>query len=334
MRVLTCILASVPLVFGAAKLDNKKPDWPPKAGVKTPGIRIPMADLKAEAEIAIDAPVETFYVAADAAFLAGKTKSEILPIDLKANKAEAAIGGFNRPCATVVSAFGSVWVPNCGEAKIHRLAAKTKKITASVEVPVMSATHSVAATSDSVWVLSDDKTTLTRLDPDTNAIVAEVRLPAACNSVLFAEKDLWVTCPKDNKLLRINALTNLVEKRIDVPAQPIAAAAGESSIWVLSKTDGKITRIDPKTNKPTATIELGTPGLDGDLAFGEGYLWASQPGFPVVRIDPANDKVAQQFAGPGGGVLYVGAGSVWIPNLKPNTLSRFDPKRIKATLAD
>jgi streptogramin lyase len=290
--------------------------------------------LKAEAEIAIDAPVETFYVAADAAYLAGKSKSEILPIDLKTNKPDAALAGFNKPCGNMVSAFGSVWVANCGEAKIHRMTAKTKKITASVDVPTMAAAHAVAATPDSVWVLSDEKTTLTRIDPDTNGVVAEVRLPAACNSVLFAETALWVTCPKDNKLLRIDALTNLVDKRIDVPAQPIAAAAGESSIWVLSKTDGKITRIDPKTNKATATIELGTPGLDGDLAFGEGYLWASQPGFPVVRIDPTSDKVAQQFAGPGGGVMYVGAGSVWIPNLKPNTLSRFDPKRIKATLAD
>ena len=334
MRVLTCILASVPLVFGAAKLDNKKPDWPPKAGVKTPGIRIPMADLKADAEIATDAPVETFYVATDAAFLAGKAKSEVLPIDLKTNRTDAAVPGFNKPCANVVSAFGSLWFASCGEAKIHRLAGKTKKITASVDVPTTSAAHALAATPDSVWVLSDDKTTLTRIDPDTNGIVAEVRLPGGCNSVLFAETALWVTCPKENKLLRINALTNLVEKRIDVPAQPIASAAGESNIWVLSKADGKITRIDPKTNKATATIELGTPGLDGDLAFGEGYLWASQPGFPVVRIDPASDKVAQQFAGPGGGALYIGAGSIWIPNLKPNTLSRFDPKRIKATLAD
>ena len=334
MRVLTCILASVPLVFGAAKLDNKKPDWPPKAGVKTPGIRIPMADLNSEAEIVIDAPVETFYVAADAAFVAGKPTTEILPLDLKTNKPEAALAGFNRPCGNMVAAFGTVWVANCGAPRIHRLAVKDKKITGSVDVPAMAAAHPLAATPDSVWVLSDEKTTLTRIDPDTNGIVAEIRLPAACNSVLFAENALWVTCPKENKLLRIDALTNLVDKRIEVPAQPIAAAAGQSSIWVLSKTEGKITRIDPKTNKIAATVELGTPGLDGDLAFGEGYLWASQPGFPVVRIDPATDKVAQQFAGPGGGALYVGAGSVWIPNLKPNTLSRFDPKRIKATLAD
>jgi hypothetical protein len=53
-----------------------------------------------------------------------------------------------------------------------------------------------------------------------------------------------------------------------------------------------------------------------------------------MRIDPATDKVVQQFVGDGGGQVYFGGGSVWTFNLKANTLSRFDPKRIKATLAE
>jgi hypothetical protein len=91
---------------------------------------------------------------------------------------------------------------------------------------------------------------------------------------------------------------------------------------------------DPKTNKAAATIELGTPGLNGDLAFGEGYLWARPARLPGGAELTLRATSRTAFAGPGGGVLYVGAGSVWIPNLKANTLSRFDPKRIKATLAD
>jgi hypothetical protein len=117
MRVLTCILATVPLVFGAAKLDNKKTRLATESRREDARYPHPMADLKAEAEIAIDAPVETFYVAADAAYLAGKSKSEILPIDLKTNRPDAALAGFNKPCGNMVSAFGSVWVPNCGERK-------------------------------------------------------------------------------------------------------------------------------------------------------------------------------------------------------------------------
>ena len=152
--------------------------------------------------------------------------------------------------------------------------------------------------------------------------------------MLFAENALWITCPKDGKVLRVNATTNLVVNRVDTSAEPVALAAGEGSVWAFCKTEGKIARIDPKTNKAGATIELKTPGLAGELTFGEGFLWASAPGYPVMRIDPATDKVVQQFAGDGGGAIYFAAGSIWIPNLKPKTVSRFDPKRIKATLAE
>jgi streptogramin lyase len=151
---------------------------------------------------------------------------------------------------------------------------------------------------------------------------------------LFAENALWVTCPKESKVFRVDPNTNVVVNRIEVPAQPVSLAFGETSVWVLCKTDGKVVRIDPKTNKTGATVELKTPGLPGEIAFGEGFLWASSPGFPMMRIDPGTDKVVQQFVGEGGGQLSFAGGSVWAFNLKANTLSRFDPKRIKATLAE
>jgi DNA-binding beta-propeller fold protein YncE len=302
------------------------------AGVKTPGVQIPMASLKAEAEIVLESPAESVFVTGETAYVA--TKSQLLPLNLKTNKVDAAIGALKTPCSNLTTAFRSTWVPNCAESKIDRWDARGLKVAASVAVPVSAHRQSVAASADSLWVLSDEKTTLSRIDPDTNKVVAEIRLPAACNSILFADNALWVTCPKDSKVFRIDPNTNVVVNRIDVPGQPISLAFGEATVWVFCKTDGKVVRIDPKTNKTGAMVELKTPGLEGEIAFGEGFVWASSPGFPMMRIDPATDKVAQQFVGDGGGELYFGGGSVWAFNLKANTLSRFDPKRIKATLAE
>jgi len=310
--------------FAAAKL---------KTGITTPGIQIPMAGLKPEAEIALPGPVDGLLIA-EKIFVASKEKNQLIPLVAKTNKAEDAIAGIQQPCATIVSAFGSVWVPSCAEQKLNRIDPKKKTITASVAVDFLVSPRSLVSSPDSLWLLSDEKTTLTRIDPEENRIVAEIRLPAGCNSIMYAEDALWVTCPKEDKLLRVDPATNLVTKRIEVSAQPVSTAFGEASIWVLCKADGKISRIDPKTNKVTTTIELKTPNVGGEVAFGEGFLWVSSPGFPITRIDAATDKVAQQFAGDGGGSLYVGSGAVWIPNLKANTLTRFDPKRIKATLAE
>jgi YVTN family beta-propeller protein len=192
----------------------------------------------------------------------------------------------------------------------------------------------LAATSDSIWVLADQKTTLARIDPEANQVVAETRLPAGCTSLIAAESAIWVTCPSEPKLLRVDPNTNLVSNRIEVAEGPISVAAGEGSIWVLSKTAGKVSRIDPKTNKVSATIPLEIPNAQGSMVFGEGSLWISVPGFPISRISPQTEKVIQQFAGEGDGILQTGLASLWLADPVRGRVLRFDPKRIAATLSE
>ena len=328
----TCFLAGVSAAYGFAPAKLPASARTTSAGVKTPGVQIPMASLKAEAEILLEAPAESVFVNAESAFVA--TKSQLLPLNLKTNKLDPVIAALKTPCSNMVNAFRSTSGSELRGIEDRPLGCSRLEVTASVAVPILAKRQSVVASPDSVWVLSDEKSTLARLDPDENKIVAEVRLPSGCNSLLFAETALWVTCASEDKVLRIDPATNLVTKRVEVPAKPVSLAFGEGSVWALCKTEGKVVRIDPKTNKSTTNIELKTPEIGGEIAFGEGFVWVSSPGFPVTRIDPANDKVAQQFTGVGGGRIYVGSGSIWIPDLKANTVSRFDPKRIKATLAE
>ena len=350
----------------------------PTHGVKTPGVLIPYASLKSDAEIALDAPPAGFLFTDAIAFTG---HAGILRFDAKTNKPfepTRDIAGIDKPCGGLLNAFSFVWTASCGKASLAKVemrpavrpggtrranpeaapssppapdaavkpAAEAPKPEAVVKLeppkpavfietgttPV--AITALAASEDSIWMLSDAKTSLLRIDPIANRIVAEMRLPAACSSILYAETALWVACPSESRLLRIDPKTNLVDKRIDIPKEPVSIAAGESSIWVLCRKEGKIARIDPKTNKVSATIELNIPNADGMIAFGEGALWASAPGFPVMRITPGNDKVAQQFHGEGGGILHFGLGSLWVSSAKSKSVFRFDPKRIQATLAD
>ena len=103
---------------------------------------------------------------------------------------------------------------------------------------------------------------------------------------------------------------------------------------MLCEKDGKIDRIDPKTNKVTKTIELGAPATAGAISIGEGSLWVSMTGFPITRIDPASEKVVQQFWGEGAGVIHAALGSVWLADSQAGKVRKFDPKRINATLAE
>ena len=151
---------------------------------------------------------------------------------------------------------------------------------------------------------------------------------------------LWLACPSLNKVIRIDPRTNQAVNRIDVPGKPASIAAGEGSVWVLCQAEGKVVRIDPKTNKVISTIELALPNTEGTIAFGEGSVWTSHVGFPITRIHPGSadkpgsEKIMQQFHGDSGGSVHVGLKSVWLIDRKLGKVTRFDPKRIAATLAD
>jgi virginiamycin B lyase len=320
-------MASVLAVSAAPKDAKKKPT----VGVQTPGVQIPFASLKSDAEIKLEAAPTGAAFTTEAFIAAGAI---VQRVDAKTNKPGDKIAGLDNACGGLLNALSSLWTVNCGTKTLAKLDAKAAKVTATIEAGAVVAPTALAASADSVWLLADDKTTLIRIDPKNNTPVAEVRLPTACTSVLSAESSLWVTCPSVDKVLRINPQTNLVEKRIDVPGQPIAVTFGEASIWVLAKKEGKVAQIDPKTNKVTATIDLAIPNANGSIVFGDGSVWASAPGFPVMRIHPGTAKLVQQFAGEGGGMIYSGLGAVWVTNPTAKTITRFDPKRIVATLAD
>jgi virginiamycin B lyase len=327
--VLVCMLSADEKTPKSAS--RKNPPAIPKVGIKTPGVQIPFASLKAEFEFDAAGKAE-FVFFSTAAFAPGKDSIE--KIDPKTNKKAEPIAGLNQPCGGMASAFESLWVPVCGTSSLARIDAKTFKVTNTIPTGLAHVPGIVAATADSVWLATDGKTTLSRIDPDQNLVVGELRVPSGCRNLIFGETALWLACPAENKVLRINPETNLVEKSIEVSAQPEALAAGEGSIWVLCRKDGKIDRIDPKTGKVSKTIETGVPGVDGALAFGDGFLWVTQTGFPLSRIDVASESVVQQFNGEGGGALALSPGAIWLANVKAGKIWRIDPKRVIATLPE
>lgn len=324
MRTLIGILAVVSTVSAASPPV-------PRQGIRIPGVQIPFSSLKPEATF--ETPERPDWIFFSTAVFV-PAKDHLDKIDVKTNKTGDPVAGLNRPCGGMVSAFGSLWIPACGDGSLARIDPKTFKVVATIASGTADVRGSLAASADSVWLLTDSKTTLSRIDPDQNAVVGELRVPAGCEGLTFGETALWLACPNENKVLRINPETNLVEKAIDVSAQPQALAIGGTSIWVLCEKEGIIDRIDPKTNKVAKSIELAVPGAKGAIAFGEGAVWVSLTGFPLTRIDPQSETVAQQFYGSGGGSIVTSPGAIWLSNPDGGTVLRIDPKRVLATLAE
>jgi len=324
--------AAKPEGSAKSKKDVKRTAPLVPGGVKTPGVPIPFASLKAEVELPV-APPWTYT--ADSLLVPNPASGTLVRLDSKTNKLSDPIADLSKPCAGAANGFGSLWIPNCATQTLARVDPKSWKITANVSAGLGSASPAVAATADSVWLLTDDKTTLSRIDPEQNLVVSELRIEAGCNTLTFGESALWLTCPAQNRILRVNPETDLVEKRIEVSAEPRALAFGENSIWALCLKEGKVEQIDPKTNKVSKTIDLQVTGSsEGGIAFSPGTIWVTLPGFPLTRIDSATGKVMQQFWGAGGGAIQFAFNAIWLSNLHEGTLWRIDPKRVLATLAE
>jgi virginiamycin B lyase len=166
---------------------------------------------------------------------------------------------------------------------------------------------------------------LARIDPTNNRVVARIRIPPASYAAAFADGSVWITSTGKNLLARVDPATNKLVSTTSVGRSPRFLTVGAGSVWTLNQGDGTISRVNTRTGRLSAAIEAGLSGSGGEIAFGEGSVWATLLGFPITRIDPATNKVAQQFTGKGGDSIRVGFGSVWLTKLDAGVVWRIDP---------
>ena len=323
-----CVVALFVCTAGA-EMPQDKPR-PKRPGVKEAHLRIPMNKLKPDNVFEIPG-VPDWIVIDEHVWVSNSPRNSVARIDPKANKIVDTIAVGKSPCSGIAAGFGAIWVPNCGDKNVSRIDTKTGKVAATLPVTIGNTEGGLATGAGSVWIMTDDKGTLARIDPGTNKVVAEIYVAPGSYTVAFADNTVWVTSTEKSVLTRVNANTNLVEETIKVGGRPRFLAVGEGSVWTVNQEDGSISRVDVKTNKVVATIEAGIPGPGGEIAVGEGSVWVTSFEYPITRIDPATNKVAQQFFGEGGDAIRVGHGSVWLSNLRQANVWRIDPKRIEAT---
>jgi streptogramin lyase len=300
--------------------------------VSTPGVRIPITKLTPAAIYAVPGAPDWMAIDKDV-WVSNEPKDSVSRLDPASDTVTTFAVG-KAPCSGLAAAFGSLWVPSCGDSTVTRLDLKDGRVQATFPLTVADSEGGVAAGAGSFWMLTDKKGTLARVDPATNTVVAEIHVAPGSYAVAFGGDAVWVTSSDKNLLTRVNARTNVIEETIGVGPKPRFLTVGEGSVWTLNQGDGSITRVDMRTNTVVATIEAGIPGGGGEISAGEGSVWATSFEFPITRIDPATNRVAQQFFGAGGDSIRAGRGWVWLTNIRAGTVWRIDPKRILAALAE
>src|SRR3954469_17888921 len=101
-----------------------QPARAPKPGVKTPGVKIPIERLKPAAVFPYAGSPDWLAVD-ESVWVSNAPKGTVARFDPKANLVAATIATGNRPCSGLAAAFGTLWVPNCGDRTITRLDLKS-----------------------------------------------------------------------------------------------------------------------------------------------------------------------------------------------------------------
>jgi YVTN family beta-propeller protein len=162
----------------------------------------------------------------------------------------------------------------------------------------------------SVWAVSDDASTLARIDPKDNSITARIAVkpvnpcPAyVCGEPAAGAGAVWLPRASDNAVLRIDLVTNAVVAKIPVGAGPMAAVVSRGAVWVANgggRRNGhaegpSVSRIDPASNVVVATVKLASARLASDRAHitaAPNAVWVTVPGRgAVIRIDPRTNAV-------------------------------------------
>lgn len=322
----TVALLSCIGTFASQDSGTKPPPPPPAA----PPLHLALTSVKPDAVIAAGGGDRRIVVTPDGVWVSNRQAGTLTRIDPKTHALGTPVAVGKEPCYSVLSAFKSVWTPLCGAPGLARVdtAAGAAKPLAVISIGIRKPGPIVSGTA-SIWMITDEGT-LARIDPDTNAIVAEVTVPSGVESMAFGEAAVWIASASGNTLTRVNGHTNVVVDTIKVGRTPSAVAVGDGAVWTLNSGDGTVSRVDPKANKVTTTIKTGVTGRGGSIAVGEGSVWLSAPGAPLTRLDPLTNRMSQQFSGPGGGALAFGLKSLWLA-ATPTEIWRIDPKRVEAT---
>jgi DNA-binding beta-propeller fold protein YncE len=190
--------------------------------------------------------------------------------------------------------------------------------------------HSSVTVGDGAVWLGDARSTIYKIDPQTEQVVKEVRVeldqsPTAAWDLAVGEGAVWVVVG-NKKLGRYSAISGADEATISLPSSSSRVLVAFGFIWVAGTGNDELYRIDPATNQIAATVELRARPTA--LAAGEGAIWVSNEGDGTVqRID---GKSGQQLAtletgAVGRAGITVGGGFVWVGTTS-GTIIQIDPR--------
>jgi YVTN family beta-propeller protein len=198
-------------------------------------------------------------------------------------------------CTAPVVGFDAVWVMSCSEKSLYKIDHTNGAILAKIPTGISdkNGEMSLATGDGSVWLLSDSTGILTRVNPETNAVIKRISVAPHSYCAAFGNGSIWVTNYINNSVQKINLETNSVIATIPVGLHPRFITASEHGVWTLNQGDGTVSKIDPTSDKVVATINVKAIGPGGDITSDSKNVWviSTNTERPVQVINSVSNKI-------------------------------------------
>ena len=295
-----------------------------RPGVKAVQRRV--TELTPAATIKLGGRPDWMVVTPDSVWLANSSIHTVHQIDPATNREVARIECPGEPDSGITAGFGHIWVPITQPTpSLLGIDEHTHRIARTFPIGPADAEGGIAASSDSLWMVSEKNGPLLRIDPISGKIRQRVTVPAGSYNPISVGAEIWITSVASNVITCLNAQTGDVLGQVPTGPKPRFSTSDGHFLWVLNQGDGTVTKIDRAARKVVATIAVGVPGGGGEICQGGSFVWVTVFDLPLTKIDAQTDVVVRQWAGPGGDAVRYGFGSVWLTDLRAGLLHRLQP---------
>jgi virginiamycin B lyase len=304
-----------------------------KAAVASEFARLDASRLPISHKIHIGGDPDWLATGFGSVWVAVPKNNELVRVDPRRNVVQARVPVDKEPCYGIGIGADRVWVLNCQSQTLTRVNPKMNKVDLRVPVKIDPAGEgSIAVDARSVWFVSNGDghaSTLIHASAVNGKALRKIAVGKDSAVVKLSLGAVWVISSGESKVYRVDPVRGKVTAGIDVAAGPRFATVGVGSLWVLSQSDGSIARIDLRTNKVKAVIAAHVPGAGGEICYGGGLIWVTMSGTPVIRIDPARNKVIDQYGNyPKADAIRYGFGSAWVSDHGKGDLWRIDAAKM------
>jgi YVTN family beta-propeller protein len=193
-----------------------------------------------------------------------------------------------------------------------------------------------------VWVPNAGSGTISRIDPQTNKIVATIPIGNADpdndifvpSRMTIGDGFIWAAKNDADAVVQIDPQTNQMIATIPIGVDPFALAVHEGTLWVTSRFENSVVRVDLNTQQVVAMIaDIKDPAA---IVLTEDTVWVvNHRDDAVTRIDPLTNQIVasvslgSKLSNPNCGScvsgLAIGEGAVWV-SLAVGGVVRIDPQ--------